>query len=136
MVIFNLVMLNNSKLTKLWLLVRFSLVFLESFGWVLVTLKSISFGLSEVASWLRQFKLMETVLSSVGIAVASFVRKRSWPCFVFLTVITFESINLEIRVWTVSISIFEASFLEIPWKMESRSGRFLESRILTIASRT
>ena len=70
---------------------------------------------------------MKTVLSSVG--------KSFWPCFVFLTVITFESINIEIRIRTVSLSIFEASFLEISWKMESRSGRFLESRILTIASR-
>ena len=49
---------------------------------------------------------MKTVLSSVGIAVASLVRKRDfWPSFVFLTVITFESINLEMGIWTVSLSI-------------------------------
>ena len=73
-------------------------MFPESFGLTLVTLKSISFGSTGVASWLSSFKIMETVLFLVGIAVASFVRKRDfWP-FVILTVITFESIDLEIRI--------------------------------------
>ena len=44
----------------------------------------------------------ETVASSVGIAVVSLVRKRDfWPCFVFSTVIAYESFNLEMRIWTV-----------------------------------
>ena len=67
-------------------------------GIVLVTFKLIPFGSTGVGSWLSSFKLMETVLSSIGIAVASLVRKIVlWPCFVFL--ITFESINLEKRIY-------------------------------------
>ena len=53
-------------------------MFPESFGMVLITLKSISFRSTGVASWLPSFKLMETVSSSVGIAVVSFVRKRDF----------------------------------------------------------
>ena len=39
------------------------------------------------------------------------------------------------RILTVSLSMRKALFHEILWKMESRSGRFLESSVLTIASR-
>ena len=56
--------------------------FPESFG--LVTLKSISFGSAGVVSWHPSFKLMETVLTSVGIAVASLVRKIFLTLFCFL----------------------------------------------------
>ena len=52
-------------------------------------------------SWLAWFQIsfVPTALSLVGIAVASLVTKRDcWPSFVFLIVITFESINLEMRI--------------------------------------
>ena len=46
-----------------------------------------------------KISFVPTVLSSVGIAVESLVTKRDcWTSFVFLTVITFESINLEMRI--------------------------------------
>ena len=63
--------MNNSKLTKLWLLVEFGLVFPESFG--LATLKSVPFGSAGNASWHLSFKLMETVLSSLGIDIFDFI---------------------------------------------------------------
>ena len=52
-------------------------MFPESFGLVLIILKSISFESTGVASLFSLFKLMEIVLSSVVTAVASFVRKRN-----------------------------------------------------------
>ena len=55
--------------------------------------------------------------------------------FFFFIVVTFESINLEINILTISLLIFEDSFLETSRNAESRSGRFLKSQILTIASR-
>ena len=71
-------------------------MFEESFGLMLVTIKSKLFGLTGVAFSLQSSKIMEIVLFSVGTAVVSLVRGRDfWPCFVFLTVITFESINLD-----------------------------------------
>ena len=71
-----------------------SLSFPETFGLVLITAKSVSLESTGLMPSFSPLELMNTLLSPVGIAVASFVRKgNSWNGFVFLTIITLKSIN-------------------------------------------
>ena len=57
-------------------------MFPKSFGLALVTIKSTRLESTGVAALLASFKIMKTVSSWTGIALAQFVRKRgSWRFF-------------------------------------------------------